>query len=142
MTPHASRPVLLYDGTCALCDRSVQFVLDHEAAPRIQFASLQSAAGRSLSASCGLSADGLDSLVLVDGGQCYTESDAALRVARHLAAPWRWASALRVVPRPVRDGVYRWVARHRYAWFGRLDACRVPSASESARFLDAPSAPR
>ena len=135
--PDAPSPVLLFDGLCALCDRSVQFVLDHERSPSIRFASLQSDVGRTLLAQCGVDPEGLDSLVFVEGGRCHTESGAALRAAAYLTSPWRWASALTVVPRPARDAAYRWVARHRYRWFGRLAACRIPSASVRDRFLDA-----
>ena len=131
-----SPPVLLYDGTCALCDRSVQLVLDHERSPTIRFAALESAVGQSLLDGCGLDARALDSLVLVEGGRCHVESQAVARVATYLAAPWRWASALRLVPRVLRDPAYRWVARNRYRWFGRLEECRIPGPGVRARFLD------
>lgn len=133
----APSPVLLFDGVCNLCDWSVQFVLDHDEEGRIHFASLQSDAGRALLASCGLNPGVMDSVVFVEGGRCSVRSDAALRVARHLAPPWRWIAALAAVPRPVRDRAYDWVARHRYRWFGTRSSCRVPTPQTRARFLDA-----
>ena len=132
-----SPPVLLFDGVCTLCDRTVQFVLDHDRNGRIQFASIQSEAGRVLMSQCGLQSGSVDSVVFVEGDRCHLRSDAALRVARHLAPPWRWLSALRVVPRPLRDKVYDWVAHNRYRWFGTRPACRVPTPETRARFLDA-----
>lgn len=130
-------PILLFDGVCSLCDRSVQFVLDHEPAGVIRFASLQSTAGRDAMTACGLDPETVASVVFVEAGVCHLRSDAALRVASHLSAPWRWLSAARAVPRPVRDRVYDWVASHRYQWFGTMPACRVPTPQTRARFLDA-----
>ena len=76
-----------------------------------------------------------DSVVLIEDGKAYTHSAGALRVARHLRAPWRWLRVFWIVPRPLRDAVYRWFARHRYRWFGKTDACRVPTPELRARFL-------
>ncbi len=88
-------------------------------------------------AACGIDPDEIDSVVFVEAGVCYLRSDAALRVAGYLSAPWRWLSAVHVVPRPARDYVYDWIARHRYRWFGTRAACRIPTPETRARFLDA-----
>ena len=130
-------PLLLFDGVCNLCDRSVQFVLKHEAAESIQFASLQSEVGRAALAEHGLDVETIDSVVFIEGGHAYVQSDAALAVAARLDAPWRWLARSRAVPRSVRDRVYDWIARHRYRWFGTRDACRLPTPETRARFLDA-----
>ena len=135
--PDPPRPVLLFDGVCTLCDRSVRFVLDHDVTGAIEFASLQSDVGRRLLVSCGLDPGTTDSVVFVEAGTCHLRSDAALRVARHLSAPWRWLMAARIIPRPVRDRIYDWVADRRYRWFGTRDACRIPDPDVRARFLDA-----
>jgi predicted DCC family thiol-disulfide oxidoreductase YuxK len=79
----------------------------------------------------------VDSIVLRDGDRVYLRSDAILRIARELSGPWRLATALRVVPRPLRDAAYDFIARRRYRWYGRLDACPMPPASERDRFIDA-----
>ena len=136
-SPSPTSPVLLYDGVCNLCDRSVQFVLDHEAESTFRFAALQSDVGRRLADAHGIDADALASLVVVDGGRVYTRSDAALRIAQDLRAPWRALQATRYVPRVVRDAVYDLVASNRYRWFGTRDACRIPTSDVAARFLDA-----
>ena len=132
-----SGPLLLFDGVCNLCDRSVQFVLDHEPGGGIQFASLQSEVGRVALAEHGLDAEAIDSVVFIDQGRARVQSDAALAVAARLDAPWKWLALGRVVPRTIRDGVYDWVARNRYRWFGTRDACRLPTPQTRARFLDA-----
>ena len=130
------RPVLLFDGVCHLCHRSVQFVLRHERGPHMLFAALQSDTGRALLRELELPAGFLDSLVLCEEGRVFTRSEAALRVARHLRAPWSWARILLVLPRVLRDPIYDWIARHRYRWFGRdEEACLVPSVELRERFL-------
>lgn len=114
----------------------MQFVLRHERKPWLLFAALQSDTGRALLRDVHLPPDYLESLVLFEGPRIFTRSDAALRVARHLRAPWSWGAALLVVPRALRDPVYGWIARRRYRWFGRdSEACLVPSPSVRERFL-------
>jgi predicted DCC family thiol-disulfide oxidoreductase YuxK len=128
-------PVVLFDGVCNLCNGAVRFVVRHDRRGRFRFASLQSEAGQALLRRHGLDPADLFSVVLVDGGRVTTRSDAALDVARGLGGAWRAAGLLRAVPRPVRDRVYDWVARNRYRWFGRRDACMLPSPELRARFL-------
>lgn len=141
-------PVVLFDGTCNFCDGAVQFVIDHERGSDLKFAALQSDAGRDLLERVaspeearllqhGATGDGdPDSMALVEGGRVYTHSSAALRMARYLRWPWRGLGVFIVVPRFVRDMVYRWIARNRYRWFGKTDTCRVPTPELRARFLD------
>ena len=118
------RPILLYDGTCGLCDRSVRFVRARDGG-RFRFEPLQGAAGQRHLVEAGLPRDYFDSLVVIDEAGTHTHSDGALRIARQLRWPWRALVTLRVVPRPVRDWAYGLVARWRYRIFGRVDACRL-----------------
>jgi predicted DCC family thiol-disulfide oxidoreductase YuxK len=130
------RPLLLYDGECGLCDRSVQFILRRDRAGRFRFAPLQAPASRALLGELGYDPDALDSVVLVDeDGRPWRESDAAVRTLARLGYPWRAGAALRIVPRALRDAAYRFVARRRMRWFGGADACRLPAAGERQRFL-------
>ncbi|MHC5023232.1 MAG: thiol-disulfide oxidoreductase DCC family protein [Planctomycetota bacterium] len=129
-------PIILFDGVCNLCNRSVQFVIRRDHGPAFRFATLQSERGRGLMTARGLDPDSLESMVLIEDDRAFTRSDAALRIARRLARPWRWLWAFRVVPRGARDFIYGLVARHRYRWFGRRDACMVPSDDLRDRFLD------
>jgi predicted DCC family thiol-disulfide oxidoreductase YuxK len=129
-------PVLLFDGVCNLCNGAIRFVVRHDTAERFRFAPLQSDAARRLTADCDADPSDLDSVVLVEDGECHVRSEAALRTARHLASPYDRLWALRFVPRPLRDAVYDLVAEHRYDVFGRREECMVPSPELEARFLD------
>ena len=113
----------------------MRFVLAHERAPLTRFVAIKSGEGRALAAKHGVDPDDPSSFLLIDAGQAWRESDAALRLTRYLAAPWSWLAGLRFVPRPLRDAAYRLIARHRYRLFGRSDACIVPGAETRARFV-------
>jgi predicted DCC family thiol-disulfide oxidoreductase YuxK len=127
-------PVLLFDGVCNLCNRTVQFVLTHDPAGRVRFASQQSEFGQNAIAKFKL--PDLQTVVLLEGDTVFTKSDAALRLTRYLNSPWRWLEGLRVVPKPIRDALYDLVARNRYRVFGKRDACWLPRAEWRERFLD------
>ena len=132
----AGQPVILFDGVCNLCSAAVRFVIERDPAARFSFASLQSDAARRLLADAGAVAPLPDSVVLLDAAGVHTRSDAALRIAAGLRLPWSLAAGLRIVPKALRDPVYDFVARHRYRWFGRQDACLVPTPEHRPRFLD------
>jgi predicted DCC family thiol-disulfide oxidoreductase YuxK len=127
-------PIILFDGHCNLCSGWVRFVLAREGRTRFRFASLQSAAGQQLLAAHGVPPD-LQTVVLIDEGRAFVRSAAALRTFGQLRAPWPLLSALRVCPAPLRDWIYRIVARHRYRWFGRQEVCFLPSPELKDRFL-------
>lgn len=121
-----------------MCNATVNFLLDRDPQGALRFAALQSMAAREALGALGyIPPEGLPpSLLLVEQGRVYQKSTAALRIARHLSHPgWRLAGILLVVPRPLRDAVYAWIARNRYAWFGRSDVCRVPTPELRNRFL-------
>ncbi len=128
--------IVLFDGTCKFCDASVNFIIDRDRAARVQFASLQSPIGERLLRRFGLRTDNFDTLVLVEGDECYTRSTAALRIARRLDGWWPYLSALLLVPPFLRDFAYEVFARNRYRWFGRFDACRIPAPELQRRFLE------
>lgn len=129
-------PIVLFDGVCKFCNNSVNFIIDHDPAGRIQFAALQSATGQRLLKQHGLPPSTLDTLVLVDGRHAYTRSTAALRIAGHMGGWWRYLMAGLLIPPFLRDAVYNLLARNRYRWFGQLDACRMPTPELRQRFLD------
>jgi predicted DCC family thiol-disulfide oxidoreductase YuxK len=130
-----ANPIVLFDGVCNLCNRSVQLILRHDPAGRFRFASLQSPAGQEILGRLGIDPKALDSILVVEGEHWYRESDAALRVARGLSGPWKMLWALRVIPRPLRDGLYRLIARNRYRWFGKQETCWLPTPELRERFL-------
>ncbi len=133
--PAPASAVVLFDGVCNLCNGTVLFVIDRDPEEIFRFAALQTELARRLLAEHGSTGEGLSSLILLEGGRHYTESTAALRIARRLSGAWPLLYAFSLVPRPVRDAVYRWIARNRYRWFGRSESCRIPTPALSARFL-------
>jgi predicted DCC family thiol-disulfide oxidoreductase YuxK len=130
------RRIVLFDGVCNVCNAAVSFIIDRDPSGAFEFASLQSATGRALADRHGIG-PATDTLALIEGERAYTESTAALRVARGLHRGWPALYVLVVVPRAVRDWLYRAFAAHRYAWFGKSDVCRVPTPDIRRRFLDA-----
>ena len=78
----------------------------------------------------------LSSVILIVDDEAYTESDAVLQILARLGWPWSWTAFLRLIPRRVRDACYRFIARHRYRWFGRTDQCQIPSAEMRSRFIE------
>jgi len=132
----AEGPIVLYDGVCGLCDRSVQLILRNDRRGRFRFAALQSETGRALLEKFDLPPEALDSVVLVQDGRAWRKSAAALRIARRMDAPWPLLWPLAIVPRPVADFFYDLVAKNRYRIFGKLDACMIPPPEVRARFLE------
>jgi predicted DCC family thiol-disulfide oxidoreductase YuxK len=130
-------PTVLFDGVCNLCNASVNFMIDRDPHGVLRFASLQSDAARELLVQRDFPTPTAEpeSILLVENRRVYARSTAALKIARHLSGLWPLLAVLLVVPRPLRDVVYKWVARHRYTWFGKADACRVPTPELRERFL-------
>ena len=127
----ASRPVILFDGVCHLCNGFVQFVLRRDAEGRFDFAPLQSKFGEQQ-----LRASGWDSVVLIDGDKRYEAEAAVLRILAGLKRPWPWvAGLLGFLPDSLLHWGYRAIARNRYRWFGREDTCVLPRAEWTGRFL-------
>jgi predicted DCC family thiol-disulfide oxidoreductase YuxK len=126
----------LFDGICNLCNGSVVFILQHEKDHTVQFASIQSEMGQRLLEWCGLPKDFNQAVVLIDHGRIYLGSTAALKIGQQLRFPWSFLSyAGLIVPRFIRDWVYKQIAIHRYQWFGKRDVCMMPTSELKARFL-------
>lgn len=125
---------IIFDGDCLFCQRSVRFIHRHDAANRFRFASRQSAAGARLlgAARVGLAPN---SMVLIDDAGVWLRSDAVLRIAAQLGAPWSWARLALWIPRVLRDGVYRLIAVIRHRLSGYLPACELPDAALRAKIL-------
>lgn len=128
--------ILVFDAQCLLCNGWVKFLLRHDHQQVFRFASIQGTAGRALLDQAGLQVDGLQTLLLVDGPRSWQHTAAILRVLHALGGPWRIAWLGWLVPAPLRDAAYRWVARHRYRMFGRSESCLMPPPDAVARFLD------
>ena len=127
--------IVVFDAQCLLCNGWVQFLLKHDRKGVFQFASIQGAAGQAFLAQAGLRVEGLQTLLLVDGPKTWQHTAAILRVVHGLGWPWRLAWVGWLVPAPLRDVLYRWVARNRYWMFGRAETCLLPPPEFASRFL-------
>ncbi|MFN8641621.1 MAG: DCC1-like thiol-disulfide oxidoreductase family protein [Candidatus Binatia bacterium] len=134
--------VIFYDGVCGLCDRTVRFVLRHDAVGRFRFATLQSDYAATALARHGREAAELDSVCLLLDPDAATErllakSDAVLAILDGLGGLWRLVALTHRLPRAWRDAAYDALARRRYRWFGRFDRCPIPSPELRARLAAA-----
>ncbi|MEM7480998.1 MAG: thiol-disulfide oxidoreductase DCC family protein [Acidobacteriota bacterium] len=140
--PRQTHQLVLFDGHCHLCDGTVDWLLKRDRKGALTFAPLQGTTAAGLRAA-GLLPESQDSLIFVRharpetaAGTVLLHSSAVLAAGSQLGGPWRVLAAVaRLVPPPLRDLVYRWIARNRYRWFGRSETCRIPSADERERFL-------
>lgn len=123
-------PIIFYDGLCGLCDKSVQFVLKHDKKKVFKFATLQSDFAKQT-----LGHLEEDSFVLFENNTIYIRSTAALRTAKFLPGLWKLLYGFVIVPAFIRDGVYRFIAKNRYKWFGKFDSCKIPDAATKSRFI-------
>ena len=127
--------IILFDGVCSLCNGFVQFIIVRDTEKHFLFASLQSTAAQERLNKASITIPGnLSTVVLLDGESVYTQSDAVLRILRHLKG-WRFLYPLIIVPKPLRDIVYAFISRHRYRMFGRREICMVPAPELRDRFL-------
>ena len=133
-----NRAVVIFDGHCNLCNSSVDRVIRWEKGDYFLFASNQSEPGGQILRDNGIEiADGeeVNTIFLYENGKLYNRSTAVLRMTRNMKFPWILAYPQLLIPRFIRDFVYKIVARNRYKWFGRKDTCRIPTPEERAKFL-------
>jgi len=127
--------IVLFDGTCAFCEASVKFIVRRDPAGYFRFGASQSPQGASLLSTYGLTREAARSLILIEGGRVYLRSTAALRIAAQMTFPWSLLRACLLVPRPLRDGIYRLVATIRHRLAGSSDACEIPPPEIRARMI-------
>jgi predicted DCC family thiol-disulfide oxidoreductase YuxK len=129
------RPIIVFDAMCVLCSAHAQFVLRHDRHARFRLASVQGTVGRALYRQLGLDSDDPETIIVVEGAKCRRDNDAVIAVWEGFGGAWRTARFLRLVPTPVRDSVYRWIARNRYRLFGKRETCWVPAVADAERLL-------
>jgi len=127
--------ILYFDGVCNLCHGLVQFVLENSPNKDIFFASLQSEEGLNILKETNQNTLQMDSVVLAYQGELLQKSDAILALFSAMGGFWRWTVVLRIFPRWIRDLVYDYVAKKRYAWFGKKDQCMLPTPETADRFI-------
>lgn len=134
--PALPERLVIFDGVCNLCESSVNFIARRDSDGRFFFTPAQSPLGADLLERFGIDAERLDTVVLVKNGRALTRSTAALAIASELDGPWKLLGAFSLVPRPLRDLLYRTVARYRYRWFGKKKQCMLPAQNIRERFLE------
>jgi predicted DCC family thiol-disulfide oxidoreductase YuxK len=134
-TDSDNRPIILFDAMCVLCSANAQFVLKYDRKAHFRLASMQSEAGAAIYRKFGIDPADPETMIVVEGARALRNSDAVLAVYAGIGWPWRLATAARLVPRPIRDAIYGWIARNRYRLFGRRETCWLPSPEQADRLL-------
>jgi predicted DCC family thiol-disulfide oxidoreductase YuxK len=127
--------IVLFDGVCNFCQSSVQFIIKHESNQELRFASLQSEFGKSIIQQYQIPKD-IDSIVFIEHQKAYIKSDAALKISTYFKFPFKLLTIFKIVPTFIRNKVYDYIAKNRYAWFGKQDACMLPNAEIRNRFIE------
>jgi predicted DCC family thiol-disulfide oxidoreductase YuxK len=130
------KKIILFDGVCNLCSSSVRFILKHDKKNQFLFSSLQGKTGQAYLKKFNLPVDAFNSFMLVEGEKLYTRSSGALRMLKYLGNGWQLLYAFIIVPKFIRDGVYNFIAKNRYRWFGKKEECWIPTDALKAKFLD------
>lgn len=130
-----SHPIIVFDGVCVLCTANARFVLKYDRCGHFKLAAMQGTVGSSLVRAAGADPANPETLIIVDGDQVLRNSDAVIAIWRELGWPWKMAGAAKLVPRPIRDTLYGFIARNRYRIFGKLDECWVPTAEQAQRIV-------
>ncbi len=124
-----ARFTLLFDGTCKFCNGSVRFIMKRDRRERFVFIPSQSPEGQLIMGKHGFSGPTPGSMILIDGDKVFSRSTASLEIARRLDGIWPLLYAFILIPRPMRDAVYKWFAARRHRLFGTTDQCVIPPAS-------------
>jgi predicted DCC family thiol-disulfide oxidoreductase YuxK len=127
-------PIILFDGCCNLCSRSVQFIINHDSERLFKFVPLQSKPGESLIAKVGKNSDPLESMILIEGSRSLMKSDAIIRIFQQLPGKWAYLSHISIIPKPIRDKIYDLIARYRHKWFGQQTSCPHPFHEDIDKF--------
>jgi predicted DCC family thiol-disulfide oxidoreductase YuxK len=136
--PHAwgqYERVIVFDGVCNFCNAFVNFVLERDSHGLFKFGTLQSSPAQEILRQFQLSTDDYETFLLLEQGKLFTKSTAALKILGQLGIPWSLLGVFMIIPRPIRDVIYDFIARHRYQWMGKSESCRVPTEEERQRFV-------
>ena len=129
------KPILLFDGVCNLCNSTVKTIIRIDKHSKLRLSSLQSESGQQLLKKFNLPQKELSTIVLIDKEEAYLRSDVPLEIMRLLGGAWVLLYGFKIIPRFIRDWVYGLVANNRYKWFGKQDACMIPTPNTQQRFL-------
>ena len=129
------KSVILFDGVCNLCNASIDFILKRDEKNRFLVGALQEEAGKKLLSKFEVNPEYLDSIVLIEDEKIYFRSTAALKIAKNLPGLWPLFHGFIFLPTRLRDGIYDWIGKNRYRWFGKKNTCRLPTPEEKSKFL-------
>lgn len=131
-----NKKIILFDGVCNLCNRSVNFIIEKDKKDIFRFAFLQSEIGKKLLLERGLNPLIFDSVILIEPGIAYYQkSAAALEIVKHLSGGYSLLQYFSFLPESLRDSLYNTIVKNRYKWFGKEDNCRIPTPGLKAKFL-------
>lgn len=128
--------IILFDGVCNYCNDWVNFVIERDDQKYFTFATLQSESGRELLEKFGVDPEHTDSVVVIKDDKAYIYSSAALNIAKGIGGIHSLAYVFILVPKFIRDGIYKWFAKNRYKWYGKKDQCMIPTPEIRSRFLN------
>jgi predicted DCC family thiol-disulfide oxidoreductase YuxK len=131
-----NRHVIIFDGICRFCSGAVSFIIKRDPRGLFAFTPMQSDIAQKLMETHADAELGSDTILLIKDGVCYVRTDAALEIAKDLSGLWFLFRVFKVVPRAVRDYIYRVFSRHRYSLFGKRESCMIPTADIRSRFLE------
>lgn len=131
----SNKAIIVFDGVCNLCNSSVQLILKHDIKHHFVFAALQSDVARDILLHYPEKITKKDSILLIQDNKIYSESTAALLIAKEFNGLWKLLQVFWVVPKFIRDLIYRFIAKNRYLWFGKKEVCMVPTKENLSRFL-------
>lgn len=126
--------IVVFDGVCNLCNGTVNFLIKRDKGSHFNYVALQTDTGKQLLEKYKIPKE-TDSVLLISNNKIYTESDAALEIARLLPYPWKIGLIFKIIPVQTRNKMYRWIAKNRFKWFGKRKTCRVPTEEEKMLFL-------
>lgn len=129
------KPIIVFDAMCVLCSANAQFVINNDRRGHFLLASMQGDVGSAIYRKFDIDPTAPDTIVVVTGDHALRDSDAVLSIYEGLGWPWRVFSALKIIPRALRDPAYRLIARNRYRIFGKRETCWLPTPAQAARLL-------
>lgn len=130
------KKIILFDGVCNLCDATVQFLIKRDKKDVFRFVAIQSELGQEIISYIGIDTSKTDSIILYEPGIAYYyKAEAALHIASELGGIYSLMSVFKVLPKGISNAVYDYVARNRYKWYGKKDACMMPTPEMKAKFL-------
>jgi predicted DCC family thiol-disulfide oxidoreductase YuxK len=135
MNKQSTHRIILFDGVCNLCNGAVNFVIKRDTGNVFKFTPLQEKQGVLLLKMHAVDTQKLDSIVLIENEKVYVKSSAALRIARKMSNLWPLFFVLLIIPSFIRDGIYDFIAKNRYKWFGKKEQCMIPTPGSREKFL-------